>query len=171
MSLTRSLRNERVKMELDTREDPALLDDPEQSIRYRWGLKEAVLGEVCALFEAEGAVANQSKLLTDLLNRERKSSTALGKGLAIPHVRTMQARNFTAAVLRSTPGIWFDAADGEKVHLFFAIVAPPYDDQEYLKIYRQLGKAMTEYPEMVEKVLEVGSPAEVIRVLKFYLGG
>ena len=171
MSFARSLTNERVKMEIDTREDPALLEDPESSVRYKRGLKEAVLEEVCALFESSGAVSNPSKLLTDLLNRERKASTALGKGLAMPHVRTMQAKTFTGAVLRSTPGIWFDAPDGEKVHLFLAIVAPPYDDQAYLRIYKQLGKAMTEYPEMVEKALEAGSPAEVIRVLKFYLGG
>jgi mannitol/fructose-specific phosphotransferase system IIA component (Ntr-type) len=171
MSFTRSLRNELVKMELDTREDAELLEDPEQSIRYKRGLKEAVLGEICDLFEAAGAVSNRSKLLTDLVNREKKASTALGKGLAIPHVRTMQAKAFTGAVLRSPPGIWFDAPDGEKVRVFFAIVAPPYDDQEYLKIYKALGKAMTEYPEMIEKILEAESQAEVVRAIKFYLGG
>jgi mannitol/fructose-specific phosphotransferase system IIA component (Ntr-type) len=169
MSLLRILRPESIKLELVTVEDPERLEDPEWSIRYKRGLKEEVLGEIADLFESSGAVSNRNKLLVDLVNREKKSSTALGRGVAIPHVRTKQARGFTAAVLRSTPGIWFDAPDAEAVHIFIAMVAPPHDDQQYLKVYRQIGKAMVEYPEMLDSVMKAGSAEEIRRVLKYYL--
>lgn len=169
MSLIRVLRPELIKMALETVEDPAMLEDPERSLRYKRDLKAAVLGEIADLFEVAGAVSNRSKLLLDLVNREKKASTALGRGLAIPHVRTKQARAFAAAVLRSPPGIWFDALDGAPVQLFIAMVAPPYDDQQYLKAYRQIGRAMEEYPEMLDAVMGAESESDVRRVLRYYL--
>ena len=41
------------------------------------------------------------------------------------------------AFLRSTPGLEFDAPDGRPVHVFLALVAPPWDDRLYLKVYRE----------------------------------
>ena len=169
MSLSRLIRPDLMKLEIDSVEDPELMDDPERSIRYRRGLKESVLGEICDLFETAGAVGNRTKLLTDMINREKKSTTALGKGVAIPHVRTMQAKAFTAAFLRSTPGVWFDSPDEEPVHVFIAMVAPPYEDAQYLKAYKELGKAMTDYPDMVEQLRDAPDQAEVMKLLHFYL--
>ncbi|MHC5077731.1 MAG: PTS sugar transporter subunit IIA [Planctomycetota bacterium] len=169
MSLLRILKPELIRLEMETVEDPEMLEDPERSIRYKRQLKVSVLEEISDLFEKAGVVANRNKLLTDLVNREKKASTGLGRGIAIPHVRTMQARAFTVALLRSSPGIWFDALDESPVYLFFAMVAPPYDDQQYLKAYRQIGKAIEAYPDMVEKVRQAESSEEIRRVLRFYL--
>ena len=126
---------------------------------------------ICQLraFESAGTIANRSKLVTDLVNRERKASTGLGRHVALPHVRTKQARAFTAAVLLSPEGIWFDALDGEPVHLFIAMVAPPYEDQAYLKAYRQVSKAIEAYPEMIEAILKEEEGEAVRRVLRYYL--
>jgi PTS system fructose-specific IIC component len=169
MSLLRALKPSLIKVSIDTREDPDLLEDPDRSLRYKRDLKETVLGEIADLFESAGTISNRSKLLTDLINRERKASTGLGRHVAVPHVRTKQARAFTAALLRSPEGIWFDALDGKPVHLFFAMVAPPYEDQTYLKAFRQLSKAIEAYPEMVEAVMKEQEGESIRRVLRYYL--
>jgi mannitol/fructose-specific phosphotransferase system IIA component (Ntr-type) len=101
-------------------------------------VKEQVLDELVELFEGSGKVVNRSKLLTDLTNRERKATTGIGDGIAIPHVRTLQARDFILCFARSTPGIEFDALDQKPVHLFVGLIAPPYDDKLYLEVYREL---------------------------------
>ncbi|MHC4777508.1 MAG: PTS sugar transporter subunit IIA [Planctomycetota bacterium] len=169
MSFLRALKQNLIKASLDTHEDPELLEDPERSIRYKRELKESVLSEIVDLFESAGTISNRSKLLTDLVNREKKASTALGRGVAVPHVRTKQARSFTAAVLRSPEGIWFDSMDEEPVFLFFAMVAPPYEDQAYLKAFRQISKAIEEYPEMTEKIMREEDVEGIRRTLQFYL--
>lgn len=168
MSLLRYLRPELIKMEMETKEDPELLEDPDVSIRYKRELKNRILEEICELMENAGVVANRSKLLTDMINREKKASTGLGGGMALPHVRTMQVRSFTVALLRHPEGVWFDAPDGKPVHLFIAMAAPPYEDQQYLKLYRSVGKAMESYPELVEAVVEADTEEALRRVLKFY---
>jgi mannitol/fructose-specific phosphotransferase system IIA component (Ntr-type) len=168
MSLMRHLRPGLIKMELATRGDPEALADPTSGLRARRALKEAVLEEIVDLFEAEGEIANASKLRVDFVNREKKASTALGGGMALPHVRSMQARAFQVALLRAPHGVWFDAPDDEDVRLFIAMVAPPYEDQQYLKLYRQISKAMLNYPDLVDAVAGAGTQAELRSVLKFY---
>jgi mannitol/fructose-specific phosphotransferase system IIA component (Ntr-type) len=129
-----------------------------------WEIKEAVLRELVELLDKSGKVANKSKLLTDLLNRERKASTAIGQGLAIPHVRTLQARDFIIAFARSSAGIDFDAIDGQKVHIFFCTVSPPYDDSLYLNVYKNIAVFMSN--EQRRKTLfEAEDAHEIVRVI------
>lgn len=136
MLIARYLKNDRIRLEMHTRP----LDDEEREElgeRADKVLKERVLEEIADFLEETARVGNRSRLLTDLIHRERKACTAVGKGLAIPHVRTMNVKEPTVAFLRSTPGLGFDAPDGQPVHVFLVMVAPPWDDKMYLKFYRE----------------------------------
>jgi len=168
MTLMRHIRSELIKLAMDTRQDPELTEDPNVSVRYLRSLKEEILEEIVDLFDGSGQVGNRNKLLTDLVNRERKASTALGNGVAVPHVRTKQAKTMLVALLRSTEGIYFDAPDEEPVHFFFAMVAPPYEDQTYLKLYRSIAKLFSnEY--VVDELKGAENEGELRRVLRQYI--
>jgi len=161
--LTRWLKPPQVRLELSTRTPD---ETPEGWSRDRlvWSVKEPVLGELADLLETTGRIVNRTKLLTDLVNRERKSTTGIGEGIAIPHVRTMQAREFAICFARSTPGVEFGAIDGAPVHFFFAVVAPPYDDKLYLETYRSIGELFR--AEGARKaLLEADSEHEIIRII------
>jgi mannitol/fructose-specific phosphotransferase system IIA component (Ntr-type) len=115
--------------------------DPEMPPSKRLGLvKERVIGKLAELLEASGRVSKRTKLHLDLLNREKKAGTALGRGIAMPHVRTRQARDLVMAVAVSHEGVDFGAPDGRPVHAFLALVAPAYDDRLYLKVVRHLAE-------------------------------
>ncbi len=163
MRLTRYLRPPQVKLELDTT-TPDEVPEGWSRERFVWSIKERVLEELVALFEASGKVGNRTKLLADIVNRERKASTAIGAGIAIPHVRTMQAREFTLCVARSTPGVEFDATDGQPVHIFFGVVAPPYDDKLYLEVYREIGTLLAQDGAR-ERLMEAATEHEVIKAV------
>lgn len=66
-------------------------------------------------------------LLATLLKREELGSTGIGKGIAIPHCRSLIVDKLELAVGRSGKGINFEAVDKKPTHLFFLIVAPPQD--------------------------------------------
>jgi mannitol/fructose-specific phosphotransferase system IIA component (Ntr-type) len=55
--------------------------------------------------------------------------------------------------------------DGEPAHLFFVIVAPPYDDQQYLKIYKQMAVAF-QTTDVRHEFLAAESDGEVIRAMR-----
>ncbi|MBI3271265.1 MAG: PTS sugar transporter subunit IIA [Planctomycetes bacterium] len=163
MQLTRYLRPAQVKLDLDTRHDPERQAELSPH-RYLESLKESVLAELAELLDASGKVGNKSKLLTDLINRERKATTAVGKGIAIPHVRTMQAKDFVIAFARSVEGLDLDAPDKQPVHFFLALVAPPYDDQKYLKVYRRIATLFTD-EEVVRELLAAEDVHGIIKTL------
>ena len=152
MKLRRFLRPESVRLEMVTRALPPgpIPDDFDVlSKRNLARIREEVAAELTELFVASGTVSNERKLSRELCERERKAATALGGGIALPHVRTLQAKSFVMAFARSTEGLPFGADDEEPVHLFFAMIAPPYEDRTYLKVYRSLGKLLLD-PEEVE---------------------
>jgi mannitol/fructose-specific phosphotransferase system IIA component (Ntr-type) len=164
MNLARLLRPELIKLELTTTNPPPT-DPPMPRERTIWTVKESVLSEVADLIAAGGRIGNRNKLYNDLLNRERKASTGLSDGIAIPHVRTLEAREMVFGFARSTPGLEFDSIDREPAHLFFVIVAPPYDDVLYLKIYRQMASAFTSTG-IREAFLAATNEGEVIRAMR-----
>ncbi len=104
------------------------------------------------------------------MNRERKATTGLGSGIAMPHVRTPQAKGFAMAVAVAKQGIAFDSVDGEPVKLFVAMVAPAYDDRFYLKVERDLAAAFANGAELRDQLAEASSKGELIRLLAKVVG-
>ena len=164
MNLSRFFKPELIKVELDTK----IEFDPEKEISQQkklWMIKEAVLKDLVELLDKSGKVCNKHKLFLDLLNREKKASTAIGKGIAIPHVRTMQVREFVIGFARSKEGYEFDSMDKEPVHLFFISAAPPYDDTLYLKVFKALAELLHS-DSFKEELLNVNSEYEIIRTIQ-----
>lgn len=166
MRLTRYLKPSQVKLELETVTPDEIPEDWTRE-RFVRSVKERILEELVRLFAASGRVGNVRKFAQDLSHREWKSSTAIGGGLAIPHVRTPQAKDFILCFARSTPGVEFDAADGAPVHFFFGVVAPPHDDRLYLEVYRRIAEVFG--TENVRRGLaEARDEHEVIRILSAF---
>ena len=163
MRLTRYLKPRQIKLELDVR-TPDEVPEGWSHERFVWSVKEKILGELTDLLETSGKIVNRRKLQTDLENRERKATTGIGGGIAIPHVRTMQSRDFTLCFARSTPGVEFGAIDGEPVHFFFGVVAPPYDDKLYLEVYKKIGTIFGA-EEARQALLEADDEHEIIRII------
>ena len=164
MNLRRYLRPESIKLELAT--IPAPPDSEEASSpAYLRRIREEVIAELVTLFAANDQIVNESKLFTDLNNREKRASTAYGDGIAIPHVRTLQARSFLMCFARSTPGIPFGAPDETLTHMFFGMVAPPYEDRLYLRVYRTLGPLLLD-ADLRAEFMAAGDPHQVLRLLE-----
>ncbi len=164
MSLMRYLREDGVRMELQT-----VMPTPEEmetSERSRWlpEVKRAVLQELAELLSTSPEIRKPGKIFIDLYNREKQWTTALGRGVAFPHVRTKHTRSLVFAIARSVEGIDFGAPDGEPVHFFLCMVAPPYEDKTYLRFVKKLAEAVT-YGGLIKRALEAQSAWELIRLV------
>ena len=164
MLIARHLRHDRIRLEMETRR----LDEEEREELHGRSLrdfKETVLGEIARFLEETAQVGNAKRLLTDMIHRERKACTAVGKGLAIPHVRTMNVREPTVALLRSREGLDFDAPDDAPVHIFLVMVAPPYNDKLYLKFYREAAE-LFQRDDVLEWLLEAENETDVFQFFR-----
>ena len=151
MRLTRFLNEDLIELDRDIPRDPEA--------------EERLEGERLAAhyLDRSGKVGNRNKLYNDLMNREKKAATAIGRSVAIPHVRTIQARGTVMGFLRTREGLPFGAPDGKDVRIFIPIVGPPYDDKVYLRIYRRLGELLLQ-EKVAERLLVIDEPGEVIRI-------
>jgi len=169
----RYLREELVKLEIEA--GPVPLPDsveptPAVLERHRWHFKERICAELAALFAQSGEIRNEHKFYLDLVNREKQASTAIGEGLAVPHVRSMQPRKLVICFARSSNGIDYFSPDGEPVHLFFGVAAPSYDDKVYLRLYKWLAHAFSREDWLRDALMSAEEPGEVMRIIKSLRG-
>ena len=163
MNLSRYITEEAVKLDMVTRIEP--LEEDQSREKWLQSSKEKVLEELVSLLEESYRIGNYNKLLTDFINRERKATTALGQGIAVPHIRSMQAKDFMLAFARSSEGYPFESPDSQPVHLFFIMAAPPYEDSLYLKAFKALVEKL-QYDGFRQELMEATHPGEVIRAIR-----
>lgn len=81
-------------------------------------------------------------LFNDLIAREKIGSTGVGSGIAIPHVKIDSALPATAIFIQCSSAIDYDAYDGNKVDILFAIFVPEDRCREYLAALSELSQKL-----------------------------
>jgi PTS system fructose-specific IIC component len=163
MNISRFLTEDLIRLEMSTDIEP--LEEGNNADRWRQEGKELILDELVGLLESGYRTGNRTKLLLDFINREKKATTALGDGIAVPHIRSKQAKEFMIAFARSSQGYDFGSPDGKPVHLFVIMAAPPYDDTLYLKVFKSLA-GMLQYESFREELMSASHPGELLRAIR-----
>jgi PTS system nitrogen regulatory IIA component len=103
-------------------------------------------------------------LLRLLARRELLGSTAVGRGVAIPHCRSLVVPRVRMAYGRLLEPLPWDSIDGEPVQHIFLIVAPPVEvSNQYLPTLGQLARAARQ-PEF-RAALEAAASGEAVAQL------
>jgi mannitol/fructose-specific phosphotransferase system IIA component (Ntr-type) len=101
--------------------------------------KDAVLAELVSLLGVGDR--NSETLLRVLQRRESLGSTGMGRGIAIPHCRSLVVNHLRLAYGQHQAGVDFQAIDGQPVHHFFLIVAPPLEiSNQYLPVLGRIAQ-------------------------------
>jgi mannitol/fructose-specific phosphotransferase system IIA component (Ntr-type) len=103
--------------------------------------KEEAIRELIDLAVARGLVEqkHQEEIARGVLEREKRGSTGLGDGIAVPHVKeSPHVKSLCGAFGRSKSGVNFDAVDGKKVHLVFLILGAKGTSNDHIAILKKL---------------------------------
>jgi len=104
--------------------------------------KEGVISELVDLLAQVGKVKNKKKMVRILLERESLGSTGIGQNIAIPHGKSPDIKEMTAALGISKRGVNFDALDGEPVYIFFLLLAPANSAGPHLKALARISRLL-----------------------------
>jgi PTS system nitrogen regulatory IIA component len=145
VTLTSLLRPDRINLDLKAKKKPDALRELVQMIRQ---------GDDADL------------LLATLTKREELGSTGIGKGIAIPHGRSLLIDKLEMAVGRSAKGVEYDSIDHKPAHLFFLIMAPPQDPGNQYLI--TLGRVAMVCQELTKKkrLFDPQTPDELIELVR-----
>ncbi len=126
--------------------------------------KDEILKELISLLELDEK--SEAILFKTLKRRENLGSTGIGKGIAIPHCRSLVVNRLRLAYGRKVDGVDFKAIDGEPVYNFFLIVAPPLEvSNQYLPVLGKIAQFAKD-PEVPERLTEIEDPEEFLDLLE-----
>lgn len=140
----------------------SLLSKERINLSLKPGQKNKVIEELVFMVK-QGADAEL--IVSTLLKREELGSTGIGKGIAIPHCRSLAVDKLEIAVGKTQKPINFNAIDKKPVSLIFLIIAPPQDPGNQYLI--TLGKIVQIAKELTKKKLvqKLKSPEEFISLI------
>lgn len=126
--------------------------------------KDDILKELVGLLDLDEK--SEAILFKTLKRRENLGSTGIGKGIAIPHCRSLVVNRLRLAYGRKPDGVDFDAIDEQPVHNFFLIVAPPLEvSNQYLPVLGKIAQFAKD-PEVPERLAGISSGEEFLGLLE-----
>jgi PTS system nitrogen regulatory IIA component len=125
--------------------------------------KDEILKELISLLSLDEK--SEGMLYKMLKRRENLGSTGIGRGIAIPHCRSLVVSRLRVAFGRKPQGIDFKAIDDKPVYNFFLIVAPPLEvSNQYLPVLGKVAQFAKE-PDVPERLATLDSPQQFIELL------
>lgn len=96
--------------------------------------------EELARVAAPASKVDPKDLFNSLLQRERLGSTALGRGIAVPHVHVRGLTRIVCHFARLAKPIDFEAPDNQPVDLIFLLLSPEHASGDHLKALARISR-------------------------------
>ena len=126
--------------------------------------KDEILKELIALLKVDEK--SQGILFKMLKRRENLGSTGIGKGIAIPHCRSLVVNRLRVAFGRKTAGLDFKAIDEQPARYFFLIVPPPLEvSNQYLPVLGKIAQFSKE-SDVSARLDQLTNPSEFLALLQ-----
>ena len=120
-----------------------LIDENAMIMDLQSDYKEGVLSELAQKAYDNKLVSDKKYLINKLIEREKLTSTAIGNGIALPHLRkpSNEIINEPKIVIGiSQRGIDYNSADGNPTHIFFLILSD--SEVVHLRILSKISRVL-----------------------------
>ena len=134
------------------------------SLDLRGNDKEEVLAEMVELLAASGHIRDKEAVLKAVTDREKRMSTGMQNGIAIPHGKTDSVDCLVAALGIKREGIDFGALDGQPSTIFVMTVSPDSRTGPHIQFLAEVSRPLND-ASVRAKILSAASREEVLRLL------
>ncbi len=138
-----------------------VLRDDRIEINLKSETKEDALRELTELLYESGALTDKDGFLKDVLDREAISTTGIGNGIAIPHGKSSNVLETTAAIGRTEKPLEWQSLDDKPVN-FIVLLAVNENDKTgvHVKLLSQMARKLAS-EQTCKKLLEAKSAEEI----------
>ena len=134
------------------------------SLDLRGNDKEEILAEMVDLLAASGHIRDKEAVLKAVTDREKRMSTGMQNGIAIPHGKTDSVDCLIAALGIKREGIDFGALDGQPSTIFVMTVSPDSRTGPHIQFLAEVSRPLND-ASIRAKILSASSREEVLRLL------
>lgn len=125
--------------------------------------KHSALSKISVKLARRTGLSDQT-VLRGIRWREQLGSTAIGRGIAVPHALLRSISSPAASFTRLAPPIDFNSPDGDPVDLVFTLLWPRAEGRSFLPAFSRLFR-MVRAPLIREGLRLARTPEEVMAIL------
>ncbi len=129
--------------------------------------KEAIIEEMIDLLMAAGKIKDlkdRKEALKAVLDRERKMSTGMQNGIAIPHGKTDRVESLVAAIALKKEGVDFGALDNQPSRIFIMTLSPDTRTGPHIQFLAEISRQLSD-ASVRERILAAMTPDEILNIL------
>lgn len=104
--------------------------------------KEDIICELVSLLKDDEKILDKQKIQRDIIQREKTMSTAMVKGIAIPHAKSSGVKSSIIAVGIKKQGIDFSSMDSLPTKIFVLLVSSKRVGDPHIQVMGQLTKIL-----------------------------
>ncbi len=134
------------------------------SLDLRGTDKEEILAEMVDLLAASGHIRDKEAVLKAVTDREKRMSTGMQNGIAIPHGKTDSVDCLVAALGIKREGIDFGALDGQPSTIFVMTVSPDSRTGPHIQFLAEVSRPLND-ASVRAKILSASTREEVLKLL------
>ena len=126
--------------------------------------KEEIIEELLQLAAKSGKIGDIAVARKAVLDRERRMSTGMKNGIAIPHGKTDAVKDLVACIGVSDSSVDFDALDREPCRIFIMTLSPIEKTGPHLQFLAEVS-LLFRSDDKREAILNAKTPEEILKVL------
>ena len=131
--------------------------------------RDDALREVLAGLVTHGYIESDDSeaVMQSLLQREALGSTAIGKGIAVPHGKSgkKSSKKIIIGIARSLKGVRFRSLDGEPVHVMFLVVSPLERPPDYLAVMEGISRTL-QNQDFMRFMMKAGDAKDILEIIE-----
>ena len=126
--------------------------------------KEEVVNELLDILVAANKIDDRPAAHAAVMDREKKMSTGMKHGIAIPHGKSPTVHDLVACIGISDTAVDFDALDHEPCRIFIMTLSPVEKTGPHLQFLAEIS-LLFKSAEKRQEILNASSPDEVLKIL------
>jgi len=134
------------------------------SLHLKGTNKEEIIGELLDILVKAGKIKNREEALNSVMDREKKMSTGMKHGIAIPHGKTSTVEDLVACIGISEQSVEFDSLDHEPCRIFIMTLSPVDKTGPHLQFLAEVSLLFKSAEKRAE-ILASDSAEAVLKIL------
>ena len=126
--------------------------------------KDGVIENLVDLLVASGKIKDRVEALRAVLEREKKMSTGMQSGIAIPHGKIDSVEELVAAFGIKHAGVEFDSLDGLPARIFVMTLSPSNRTGPHIQFLAEISRQLND-PAIRERLLQATTAEEILNIL------
>jgi PTS system nitrogen regulatory IIA component len=134
------------------------------SLHLQGETKEAVIEELIDLMVQAGKLNDKKAALDAVMERERKMSTGMQYGIAIPHGKIATVDEMVTAFALKKEGVDFESLDAQPARIFIMTISSTHRTGPHIQYLAEISKLLTR-PSVRERLLQAQSVDDILDIL------